>query len=518
MSDVTRTQDEALRRALEGAQPEEQSAERQPLPQPASRCKRKPVVALVGRPNVGKSTLFNRLTKSRDAIVADYPGLTRDRQYGTGKVGRFPYIVVDTGGLSGEEQGVDPLMEQQVRAALEEADAILFLVDAQAGLTPADEQIADMLRRHYGDKPLYVLVNKAEGRDADSVRAEFFGLGLGEPLVISAEHGDHVRETIDHVLEIVEPRLSEDDQPLPDEQGGIRVAVIGRPNVGKSTLINRMIGEERVVAYDMPGTTRDSIRVPFERDGQRYTLIDTAGVRRRKKVSDRIEKFSVIKAIEAMDQAHVVVLVIDGSEGITDQDQTLLGHALESGRGLIIAINKWDGLDPDQRRQVKADLDIKLQFAEFAPRHFISALHGTGVGNLFDTIRKVYEAATRRVSTSQLNRVLEQALLEHQPPLVSGRRIKMRYAHLGALNPPTVVIHGNMVDRVPQHYTRYLTNVFRKAFGWQGTPVKIEYRVTENPYEGRRSKMTRRQIERKRKLMAFVKQKKKALQRKKRGR
>ena len=479
---------------------------------------KKPVLALVGRPNVGKSTLFNRLTKSRDAIVADYPGLTRDRQYGTGKVGRYPYIVVDTGGLSGEAAGVDPLMEKQVRAALEEADVIAFLVDGQVGLTPADEQIAAMLRQHFSHKPIYVLVNKAEGRNPELVKAEFYQLGLGEPLVISAEHGDHVAEAVDYMLEIVAPRPSDEAQPEPDDASGIRVAVVGRPNVGKSTLINRMIGEERVVAYDMPGTTRDSIRVPFERDGVKYTLIDTAGVRRRKKVSDKIEKFSVIKAIEAMDQAHVVVLVIDGSEGITDQDQTLLGHALESGRGLIIAINKWDNLDPDQRKQVKADLDLKLQFADFAPRHFISALHGTGVGNLFEMIQTVYKAATTRVSTSELNRVLQQALLEHQPPMVSGRRIKMRYAHLGGINPPTVVIHGNMVDRVPQHYTRYLTNVFRKAFGWEGTPVKIEYRVTENPYEGKRTKLSERQIRRKRKLMAFVKQKKKALQRKKRGR
>ena len=479
---------------------------------------KKPVLALVGRPNVGKSTLFNRLTKSRDAIVADYPGLTRDRQYGTGKVGRYPYIVVDTGGLSGEAAGVDPLMEKQVRAALEEADVIAFLVDGQVGLTPADEQIAAMLRQYFSHKPIYVLVNKSEGRNPELVKAEFYQLGLGEPLVISAEHGDHVAEAVNDMLEIVAPRPSDVSQPEPDDASGIRVAVVGRPNVGKSTLINRMIGEERVVAYDMPGTTRDSIRVPFERDGVKYTLIDTAGVRRRKKVSDKIEKFSVIKAIEAMDQSHVVVLVIDGSEGITDQDQTLLGHALESGRGLIIAINKWDNLDPDQRKQVKADLDLKLQFADFAPRHFISALHGTGVGNLFEMIQTVYKAATTRVSTSELNRVLQQALLEHQPPMVSGRRIKMRYAHLGGMNPPTVVIHGNMVDRVPQHYTRYLINVFRKAFGWEGTPVKIEYRVTENPYEGKRTKLSERQIRRKRKLMAFVKQKKKALQRKKRGR
>ncbi len=481
---------------------------------------RKPVLALVGRPNVGKSTLFNRLTKSRDAIVADYPGLTRDRQYGTGKVGRQPYIVVDTGGLSGEEVGVDPLMAQQVRAALAEADGILFLVDAQAGLTPADEQIAQWLRQHFSDKPIQLLVNKAEGRDPDMVRAEFYQLGLGEPAVISAEHGDYVRETVDHMLDSVLPKLSGTTEAAEatEAEDSIRVAVIGRPNVGKSTLINRMIGEERVVAYDMPGTTRDSIRVPFERDGVKYTLIDTAGVRRRKKVFDKIEKFSVIKAIEAMDQSHVVVLVIDGSEGITDQDQTLLGHALESGRGLIIAINKWDGLSPDQRKQVRAALDLKLQFADFAPRHFISALHGTGVGDLFKMIQQVYRAATNRVSTSQLNRVLEQAVLEHQPPLVSGRRIKMRYAHLGGLNPPTVVIHGNMVDRVPQHYTRYLTNVFRKAFGWEGTPVKIEYKVTDNPFEGKRTKLTERQIRRKRKLMAFVKGKKKALQRKKRKR
>lgn len=506
----TPAMDAQLRAELEGHQAEQPTQSDMP--------KRKPVLALVGRPNVGKSTLFNRLTKSRDAIVADYPGLTRDRQYGTGKVGKQPYIVVDTGGLSGEEAGVDPLMAKQVQAALQEADGILFLVDGQVGLTPADEQIAAWLRQHFAHKPIKVLVNKAEGREPELVRAEFYQLGLGAPAVISAEHGDHVREVIDEMLDEVLPHVQEtvEAPEATEDDDSIRVAVIGRPNVGKSTLINRMIGEERVVAYDMPGTTRDSIRVPFERDGVKYTLIDTAGVRRRKKMSDKIEKFSVIKAIEAMDQSHVVVLVIDGSEGITDQDQTLLGHALESGRGLIIAINKWDGLDPDQRKQVKADFDLKLQFADFAPRHFISALHGTGVGDLFKMVQQVYRAATTRVSTSQLNRVLEQAVMEHQPPMVSGRRIKMRYAHLGGLNPPTVVIHGNMVDRVPQHYTRYLTNVFRKAFGWEGTPVKIEYKVTDNPFEGKRSKLTERQIRRKRKLMAFVKGKKKALQRKKR--
>ncbi len=449
----------------------------------------KPVIAIVGRPNVGKSTLFNRVTRSRDAIVADYPGLTRDRQYGTGRVGSRPYIIVDTGGLSGEVDGVDPLMAGQVTSALEEADAIIFLVDGRQGIVPADEKIANYVRQF--DKPVQVVVNKSEGHDHDVATSDFYQLGLGKPLAISSAHGDNVAACMDQILAGLPESEASTESDL-DSHPGIRVAVIGRPNVGKSTLINRMIGEERVVAFDMPGTTRDSIFVPFERDGQEYTLIDTAGVRRRKNISEKIEKFSIVKAIEAMSDSHVVILVIDGSEGLTDQDLTLLGLAMESGRGLVLAVNKWDNLTEDQRKKVKHELSFRLSFAEYAKQHLISALHGTGVGDLFKTVNAVHMAAFKRVSTSDLNRVLEQAVLDHQPPLISGRRVKLRYAHLGGLNPPRVIVHGNQVDKLPQAYVRYLENVFRKAFQWVGTPITIEFKATVNPFEGRKSTQLQR--------------------------
>ncbi len=471
----------------------------------------KPVIALVGRPNVGKSTLFNRLTRTRDAIVADYPGLTRDRQYGTGRVGKSPYIIVDTGGLSGEVEGVDPLMAGQVRSAIDDADAIIFLVDGRQGLIPSDEVIGNYLRQF--DKPVQVLVNKSEGADTSVISAEFFQLGLGEPYAISSAHGDNVKQAMDDVLDRI-PNSDEDDEMELDDHPGVRVAVIGRPNVGKSTLINRMIGEERVVAFDMPGTTRDSIFVPFERNGKEYTLIDTAGVRRRKNIKESIEKFSIVKAMEAMEDSHVVILLIDGSEGLTDQDLTLLGLAIESGRGLVIAVNKWDNLSKDQRDWVKNELSFRLQFADYAKQHIISALHGTGVGDLFKTINAVHQAAFKRVSTSDLNRVLEQAVLEHQPPMIAGRRVKLRYAHLGGLNPPRVIIHGNQVNKLSAAYTKYLTNVFRKAFKWVGTPVTIEYKATENPFEGRKNKMKHRQTAKDEKsaMKAKIKKKKKTQQ------
>lgn len=466
----------------------------------------KPVIALVGRPNVGKSTLFNRLTRTRDAIVADYPGLTRDRQYGTGRVGKFPYIIVDTGGLSGEIEGVDPLMAGQVKTAIEDADAVLFLVDGRQGLIPADETIANYIRQF--NKPVQVLVNKSEGMDYTMITSDFFQLGLGKPFAISSAHGDNVAYAVDKVLEEI-PEKFEEDEIEADDHHGVRVAVIGRPNVGKSTLINRMIGEDRVVAFDMPGTTRDSIFVPFERNDKPYTLIDTAGVRRRKNIKEKIEKFSIVKAIEAMEDSNVVILVIDGSEGLTDQDLTLLGLAIQSGRGLVIAVNKWDNLSKDQRDWVKNELGIRLQFADYAKQHIISALHGTGVGGLFKTVDAVYEAAFKRVSTSDLNRVMEQAVLEHQPPMISGRRVKLRYAHLGGLNPPRVIVHGNQVNKLPAAYTKYLTNVFRKAFRWVGTPVTIEYKTTENPFEGRKNKMKHRQTAKEEKSAMKTKLKKK---------
>jgi len=457
-----------------------------------------PVIALVGRPNVGKSTLFNRLTRSRDALVADQPGLTRDRKYGIGRVGDRPYVVVDTGGISGDRDGVEALMDRQVRLAIEEADHILYLVDAREGLTGGDEQIAAELRRT--GKPVTLVVNKSESLDRDLAAAEFHALGLGEPVPISAAHGRGVKPLINEVLETLPPA----EEP-PEEEKGIQIAVVGRPNVGKSTLINRLLGEERLVAYDQPGTTRDSVQVPFEHAGRRYTLVDTAGVRRRARVSEAIEKFSVIKALQAMEQANVVLLVLDAHEGVTEQDASLAGHVLESGRALVVVVNKWDGLDADRRERVKAELERKLPFLSFAEVKFVSALHGTGVGHLMEAVDAAYRAATADLRTPELTRVLEEAVQEHQPPLVRGRRIKLRYAHQGGRNPPIIVIHGNQTESVPAAYQRYLVNRFRQAFNLWGTPVRIEFRTAENPYKGRRNKLTQRQRQKRRRLMKHVK-------------
>ncbi|HKL62056.1 MAG TPA: ribosome biogenesis GTPase Der, partial [Woeseiaceae bacterium] len=395
-----------------------------------------PVIAIVGRPNVGKSTLFNRLTRSRDALVADFPGLTRDRQYGFGKVGPVPYIVIDTGGLAGAREGVDQLMEQQTLKALEEADRVVFLVDAREGLTAADEHVAGLVRRR--DVPVTLAVNKGEGLQSDVAAGEFHALGLGEPVVISAAHGDRITGMMDGVLAGFE---AEPESEAAAE--GIDVAVIGRPNVGKSTLINRLLGEERLVAFDQPGTTRDSVRVPFSRDGRDYTLIDTAGVRRRARVHESVEKFSVVKALQAMEEAAVVIAVVDAREGITEQDVSLMGLAVERGRAIIIAINKWDGLAGDQRRHVRDELDRRLPFMDFAPHYFISALHGTGVGDLLASVDAVYAAAWRDLPTPDLTRAVHAAVEAHPPPLVRGRRIRLRFAHQGGRNPPVIVIHGN---------------------------------------------------------------------------
>ena len=459
-----------------------------------------PVIALVGRPNVGKSTLFNRLTRSRDALVADQPGLTRDRQYGIGRVGDRPYVVVDTGGISGDAEGVEMLMDRQVRLAIEEADHILYLVDGREGLAGADEQIAEELRRT--GKPVTVVVNKSESLDRDIAAAEFHALGLGDPVPISAAHGRGVKPLMNAVLATLPPA----EEP-PEEEKGIQIAVVGRPNVGKSTLINRLLGEERLVAYDKPGTTRDSIQVPFEHQGRRYTLIDTAGVRRRARISEAIEKFSIIKTLQAMEQANVVLLVLDAHDGITEQDASLAGHVLDSGRALVVVINKWDGLEKDERERIKSELERKLPFLSFAEVKFVSALHGTGVGHLMEAVDAAYEAATRDLKTAELTRVLEEAVMEHQPPLVRGRRIKLRYAHQGGRNPPLIVIHGNQTESVPAAYQRYLANRFRQAFHLWGTPVRIEFRTTKNPYKGRRNKLNVRQQQKRRRLMKHAKRK-----------
>jgi GTP-binding protein len=460
-----------------------------------------PVIALVGRPNVGKSTLFNRLTRSRDALVADQPGLTRDRQYGVGRIGNRPYVVVDTGGISGEREGVEVLMDQQVRLAIEEADHIFYLVDAREGLAGADEQIAAELRKT--GKPITVVANKAESLDSDIAGAEFYALGLGDPVAISSAHGRGVKPLINKVLASLPPAEEEEAA----EQRGIQIAVVGRPNVGKSTLINRLIGEERLVAFDKPGTTRDSIQVPFEHQGRQYTLVDTAGVRRRARIAEVIEKFSIIKTLQAMEQANVVLLVLDAHQGISEQDATLAGHVVDSGRALVVVINKWDGLHSDERDRIKSELERKLPFLSFAEVLFISALHGTGVGHLMKAVDAAYRAATRDLKTSDLTNILEQAIMEHQPPLVRGRRIKLRYAHQGGQNPPIIVIHGNQTESVPLTYQRFLVNRFRKAFKLWGTPVRIEFRTSDNPFKGRRNKLNVRQQQKRRRMMKHVKRK-----------
>jgi len=468
-----------------------------------------PVIALIGRPNVGKSTLFNRLTRSRDALVADYPGLTRDRQYGFGKIGPVPYLVIDTGGVAGGEIGISELMVEQTIVALQEADVAIIMVDGRSGLTAADEYVADLVRKHA--KTSWLVANKAEGLDKTIATGEFHGLGIGDPVAISASHGDRVSALMDEVLApYVEEHEAAADESDPDSEQGsdakaLRIAVIGRPNVGKSTLINRLIGEDRLVVFDQPGTTRDSVAVPFERDGRQYVLVDTAGVRRKSKVHETIEKFSIIKALQAMERSQVVLAVLDAQEGVTEQDVSLMGLAVERGRAMVVVTNKWDGLDRDKRRHVKEQLERRLPFLDFAEQHTISALHGTAVGDLLPAARRAYTAATRDLATSSLTRELENAVVAHAPPLVRGRRIKLRHAHQGGRNPPVIVIHGNQTERLPDAYRRYLANRFRKIFHLQGTPVRMVFKTSDNPYKGRRNKLTPRQQRKRERLMKHVK-------------
>jgi len=464
-----------------------------------------PVIAIIGRPNVGKSTLFNRLTRSRDALVADYPGLTRDRQYGFGKLGPLPYLAIDTGGVAGGEVGINELMVEQTVRALQEADVAIVMVDGRSGLTSADEHVAKLARKH--SKKTWLAVNKAEGLDTDIASAEFHGLGLGEPVAISAAHGDYVTALMDKVLApFVE--MGDDDSTESEKAEGdkaLRIAVIGRPNVGKSTLINRLIGEDRLVVYDQPGTTRDSVAVPFELDGRKYLLIDTAGVRRKAKVHETVEKFSIIKALQAMERAQVVIALLDARDGVTEQDVSLMGLAVERGRALVVVTNKWDGLTHNQKRHIKDELDRRLPFLDFAERMTISALHGTAVGDLLPAAERAYRAATRDLSTTDLNRELESAVTAHAPPLVRGRRIRLRYAHQGGRNPPVIIIHGNQTEKLPEAYRRYLINRFRKAFRLQGTPVRIWFKTSDNPFKGRRNKLTPRQLQKRKRLMKHAK-------------
>ncbi len=464
-----------------------------------------PVIALVGRPNVGKSTLFNQLTRSRDALVADFPGLTRDRKYGESRIGSRPFVVIDTGGITGEEAGVDTSMAQQALTAIDESDVVLFIVDAREGLNAIDEALASQLRQR--NKAFHVVVNKIDGLNEDIVTGDFYALGVDTLFAIAASHGRGVTHMIERVLATFPaPEEDAERERYPDS---IRVAVVGRPNVGKSTLVNRLLGEERVVVFDQPGTTRDSIYIDYERDGQKYTLIDTAGVRRRKNVTLVVEKFSIVKTLKAIDDAHVVVVIMDAHEGIVDQDMHLLGHCMDKGRALVLAVNKWDGIDADQRDWIKRELDRRLRFAEYADTHYISALHGTGVGHLYKSINSAYASATRKLSTNALTRILEAAVFDHPPPMVNGRRIKLRYAHAGGQNPPLIVIHGNQTDSLPNSYQRYLEKIFRRELELAGTPVRIEFRSGENPFAEKRNKLTQRQVQRKRRLMSHVKKAKK---------
>jgi GTP-binding protein len=467
-----------------------------------------PVVALVGRPNVGKSTLFNRLTRSRDALVADYPGLTRDRQYGKAEVEEHPFIVIDTGGIEGDEKGIDALMAEQSLIAIDEADAVLFMVDARAGLTSADQGIATHLRKQ--DKKVFLVANKVDGIDADSAVADFYSLGLGDKVhQIAAAHGRGVTQLLTlaltpHIEELGKPKADENEEfdgdyevnsglsdeeniaQAPEETDTIKLAIIGKPNVGKSTLTNRILGEDRVVVYDMPGTTRDSVYIPMEHNGRPYTLIDTAGIRRRKNVTDIVEKFSVIKTLRAIEDANVCLLIIDAQEGISDQDLSLLGFILEAGRSLVLAVNKWDGLDDHVKDRIKSELDRRLGFIDFARIHFISALHGTGVGHLYESVEEAFISATKRISTSMVTKILDMAVFDHQPPMHQGRRIKLKYAHAGGYNPPIIVIHGNLAKNLPISYKRYLMNYYRKSLKIMGTPIRIEFRETSNPFAGKK--------------------------------
>lgn len=495
-----------------------------------------PVVALVGRPNVGKSTLFNRLTKTRDALVADFPGLTRDRKYGQATHAENNFIVVDTGGIDGTEEGIEVEMAEQSLLAIDEADVVLFLVDARAGLTVADEAIASHLRKQ--NKTTFLVANKTDGIDGDSASAEFYSLALGDVHQIAAAHGRGVAALLDRallpVIEELAQELAEDieqddvenddfddmiitseadldaleeEAALPFEDVPIKFALIGRPNVGKSTLTNRMLGEDRVVVYDMPGTTRDSIYIPMTRNEQDYVIIDTAGVRRRGRIRQTVEKFSVVKTLQAIEDANVVVLVLDAREGISDQDLSLLGFALNAGRSIVIAVNKWDGLDQGVKDDVKRELDRRLGFIDFARLHFISALHGTGVGHLYESIDEAYRSATKRISTSMVTRIMKMAQDDHQPPMIRGRRVKLKYAHAGGYNPPRIVIHGNQVNDLPDSYKRYLMNYYRKALDVMGTPIKIEFREGDNPFsENKQKSMT---LSQQRRAGGFIKRHKK---------
>ena len=459
-----------------------------------------PVVAIVGRPNVGKSTLFNALTRTRDALVADIPGVTRDRQYGISRVGRQACLLVDTGGLVSNAEGIDYLTAKQVHQAIDESQVVLFIVSARDGLTAEDQEVASVLRR--ASRPVLIVANKIDGLEADTALADFASLGMDEPLAVSATH----RRGLESMMKALDFKLPEPEGPEEEEADDqhLRLAIVGRPNVGKSTLVNRLLGEERVLAFDQPGTTRDTISTMLERDGQHYELIDTAGVRRRSKITEVVEKFSTIKALQAIERAHVVVLMLDAREGLTDQDTTLLGHILEQGRALVIALNKWDGLDEDHRKQVKSGLDRRLMYVLWARRVTLSALHGSGIQELMSAVNQAWKSALTEFSTPELTRVLRDAFESHQPPMQHGSTPKLRYAHGGGKLPPRIIIHGSRTDSIPDSYRRYLVNYFIKHFKLKGTPLLVQFRNSENPYKDRKNKLSKRQMDKRRRLKKFT--------------
>jgi GTP-binding protein len=440
------------------------------------------VVALVGRPNVGKSTLFNRLTRSRDALVADLPGLTRDRHYGEGRLGDRPYLVVDTGGFEPiVKEGITFQMAKQTRQAIAESDKVIFVVDGRSGLAPQDLQIADLLRK--SGRPVTLAVNKLEGLTGEGRTSEFYELGLGDPIAISSAHGDGVTSLIDHLLSDLPLAVSAEDEAAEIAEKGLRVAIVGRPNVGKSTLINTLVGEERVIAFDMPGTTRDAISIPFEREGRKYQLIDTAGLRRRGKVFEAVEKFSVIKTLQAIESCHVAILMLDAQQDVSDQDAHIAGFVAEAGRALVVAVNKWDGLDSVARDEVKRVMARKLQFLHWARFHFISAMKGNGVDALMRSVDTAYTAATLKLSTPKITRALREAVEHQQPPRHGRFRPKLRYAHQGGQNPPIIVVHGNALEHISDVYKRFLESRFRRVFKLEGTPLRIEWKTSTNPYK-----------------------------------
>lgn len=462
----------------------------------------RPAIAIVGRPNVGKSTFFNRLTSSRDALVVDRPGVTRDRQYGVTRHNDRSFLIIDTGGIGEKDHDskeVADLMTEQSMQAVNEASCLIWIVDGRAGLTHVDEGLAEEFRKL--DKPVFLAVNKIEGYEPSLAVSEFFSLGLESVWPISAKRGDGVVRLLDAVAEAIPETPIEET----DETTGITISVLGRPNVGKSTLVNRMIGEERVLTFDHPGTTRDSIRIPFQKLGKDYVLIDTAGVRRKSKVHDVVEKFSILKSLDAIEAANIIILVVDASEGVTEQDSTLLGMIEDSGKSVIIAVNKWDGMEASDKERVKSQLSRRFIFVDYAKYHYISALHGTGVGGLFKSINQINKSTEINVSTSDMTDILEYAVNSHPPQLVQGRRIKLRYAHLGGTDPIRVIIHGNQTERVPDAYKRYLARVFRKRLNLVGTAVLIDFKRGDNPFKGKKNILTQRQINKRKRLMKHVK-------------